>query len=208
MTPERTDFETLEDISFHEALRRFAIGEVHSQFYAVDSASHRKETMDFLVSGNEQHERVGIDRALQRRRPLIGALPPGIHWFLGTLILSPALFERLLTIPDPEWKRRSGGSCQLVAAAKFLSDHPGADPRVTSISVALSLGAVEMTGITLLAREPSGPFTVVEGTGRLIALYWAQNAPSVAMTRIQVVLGLAPLTVPTSSDPPTSEQSA
>jgi len=66
-----------------------------------------------------------------------------------------------------------------------------------------------MTGITLLAFDPSGPFTVLEGTGRLIALLLTRGAPERATARIEVALGICPRApTPITSAPPISERSA
>ncbi|MCG6537998.1 MAG: hypothetical protein L7F78_25605, partial [Syntrophales bacterium LBB04] len=73
-------------------------------------------------------------------------------------------------------------------------DSPGEDRRVDPIISAFKKGQVEMAGITLFGSTREGPFTIVEGTGRLVAVYLRNIAEPFSprlQDEIEVVLGLS-----------------
>ena len=77
----------------------------------------------------------------------------------------------LKTIQDTGWTTYSRGSHILSDAANYLSTNPEADERVTSIVDGVREGHVELQGITLIAHSEAGPYVIVEGTARLVAVY-------------------------------------
>jgi hypothetical protein len=182
------------EITKHEMVRRFAIGEVYSHFFSQDEP-YRQETLNFLTSGNDELERCGIQRHWGwSRGAFVSSLPNDTEWSLARLRLSEDEFARLRIVNGGGWMRYTDRSLRLVDAAIFLQANPGCDRRVAEIISALNRGQCEMCGITLFSHSLEGPFTIVEGTARLLALYLncIQKKSTILCTEeIEVVLGLS-----------------
>ena len=175
-------------------LRRFAIGEVYSEFYDSPTDRHRQESFCLLTSGNSESEIEGIKRVLARRAEYVNSVPDGTRWYLAKLTISEKSFSDLRTINEPEWVRRSRGTKKLIDAAFFIRDCKGLDQRIDSIISGFKKSQVEMVGITLFGSTREGPFTIVEGTGRLIAVflcYIAELSSLSSHDELEVVLGLS-----------------
>ena len=182
----------IREITFQEMLRRFAIGEVFSDFYRAPSNESRNETLQLLESGKHSQETEGIERVLSGRHFLVKSLPQETKWYLAKLPITLDNFLAIQTINDSGWVNHSGGTQKLIDAAINLRDAPGKDIRVDSIVSAFKQGNVEMRGITLMGQSENGPYTIAEGNGRLVAVYLCcvdeQSSP-ICKSEIEVVLG-------------------
>jgi len=177
-------------------LRRWAVSETFSDFYRPLDDEHRKETLRLLKSKDQNREIKGINRALAGRRNYVESIPRKAHWCLANLPVTQDQFSALRTINDPGWVSHSGGTRKLVDAAINLRNTPGTDSRVDAIMSAFKQGNVEMQGITLIGQSKKGPFTIAEGTGRLVSLYLccvAEQSSLICQSEIEVALGITPI---------------
>jgi hypothetical protein len=162
-------------IDHHGALKRWAIGEVNSQFfcrcYGYDP-EFRQQTLALLKSGDPIKEAEGIRRHYKTRASFIGSIPADTEWFLASFHVIDNEFQGLRTIRDPGWEKHSGGSYLLCEAAENLIANPCEDPRLFPIILGLPDGNVNLTGITLWSMTKEGPYIIAEGTARLVAIYY------------------------------------
>ena len=173
--------------------RRFAIGEVHSEFFYSKDESIKQETIKLLTSGNHELECRGIQKHTFRRRYIVD-LPNDTQWHIAQLRLSEEEFARLRTVKITGWEEYTNGSFKLIDAANYLDANPNRDPRVAAVISACEKGKLCMYGITLLGKTLTSPLTIVEGTARLVAIYLkcVQNKSSPLCTeKIEVVIGLS-----------------
>ena len=188
----------IREITFHEMLRRFAVGETFSEFYQAPNEEHRKETLRLLKSGEQNLEKEGINRALERRGCVVNSFYPlRVKWYLANLPVTYGQFSAIKTFNDPSWVCHSGGTQELIDAAINLRNAPGKDRRVDGIVSAFKLGDVEMQGITLIGKSEEGPFTIAEGNGRLVAVYLCcvvEQSSRMCLSEIEVVLGISAIT--------------
>lgn len=187
--------EIIREISIQEVLRRIAIGEIRSNFFPVDE-SCKKSTLACLRSDNAELIAKGIEiyLAISGRTVFFSTLPKNTRWYLAHLSSTKEEYRNINTINRDEWKIRSKHTCNLVEASDFLDGHPELDDRVCQISDAFSTGTVELTGITLHSQSLHGPSTIVEGHGRLIALYrhCVKKTPVTGAEKNVVALGISP----------------
>ena len=184
----------VENITEHEMARRFAIGEVHSRFFFTPEESIRREALSFLTSGYHKLECRGIEQHWKARGTFVKSLPADTVWSLAKLRLSENEFAQLHTVNVDGWVSYTNGSLRLIDAAIFLQANPGRDPRVSAIISACNQGQLEICGITLFGQTLNGPFTIVEGTARLVALYLncvQKNTSPLCTDEIDIVLGLS-----------------
>jgi len=174
--------------------RRFAIGEVYSYYFCPDEL-YRKETLNFLTSGDYALERLGIQRHWEwSRRDFVNSLPNDTEWSLAQLRLSEDEFARLRTVNDGGWISYTDGSLRLVDAAIFLQANVHVDQRVAAVISACNQGQCEMCGITLFGHTLEGQLTIVEGHSRLVALYLnsvQKQSTTLCTEEIEVVLGIS-----------------
>ena len=183
----------IREITFHEMLRRFAVGEAFSDFYQAPNDEHRMEMLRLLKSGEQNQEIEGIEQVLKGRKFLVNSFPQGAKWYLANMPITLDQFSAIQTINDPGWVSHSGGTLKLIDAATNLRDAPGTDVRVDAILSAFKQGDVEMQGITLIGQSEEGPFTIAEGNGRLVSVYLCcvdeQSSP-ICQNEIEVALGI------------------
>jgi hypothetical protein len=183
----------VKNITKHEMNRRFVIGEVYSEFFPSRDELYKQETLNFLNSGDVDLEHIGIQRHWKRGN-FLNFLPNDTAWSLSQLRLSEDEFARLRTVNDGDWIKYTNRSLRLIDAAIFLQANPGSDQRVAEVISAFNRGQCEMCGITLFSDSLEGPFTIVEGTARLVALYLncIQKKSTILCTEeIEVVFGLS-----------------
>jgi len=184
----------LRKIDIHEMARRFAIGEVNSEFFFSQDEIFKKKTLQLLTSGDYNLECLGIQNHQKTRGSFVDSLPGDTKWFLAKLRMSEDEFEQLRTIKDDGWVKYTNGSLRLIDAAIFLAANPEADARVTRVIGACKQGSIELCGITLFGRTANGPLTIVEGTARLVSLYLTnikqQSCPH-RLEEIEIALGLS-----------------
>ncbi|QNK63804.1 hypothetical protein H7F33_04730 [Pedobacter sp. PAMC26386] len=183
----------IEKIDRHEVLRRWAIGEVHSEFFNPFDEGGREETMQMLLSGSHYLERGGIDMVLEFKQRLVDSISLSVKWYKAILEINKSDLDMIYTLQIPGWERNTEGSFLVADAAKNINAMPLLDPRVTSIYSALQNREVKLQGITLLAVDKIGPYVVVEGAGRLTSIYIAQQLNHLDLikdNRIEVALGL------------------
>lgn len=183
----------IEKIDRHEVLRRWAIGEVHSEFFNPLYESGREETMKMLFSGNRYLEREGIDTVLEFKQSLVDSISLYVKWYKAILEINRSDLDMVYTLQLPGWERNTDGSYLVADAAKNINEMPFLDPRVTGIYNALKDREVKLQGITLLAVDKIGPYVAVEGTGRLTSIYMAQqlnNLDLIKDNQVEIALGL------------------
>lgn len=183
----------IEKIDRHEVLRRWAIGEVYSEFFNPRYESGREETMKMLFSGNRYLEREGIDIVLEFKQSLVDSISLYVKWYKAILEINRSDLDMVYTLQLPGWERNTEGSYLVADAAKNINEIPFLDTRVTGIYNALKDREVKLQGITLLAVDKIGPYVAVEGTGRLTSIYMAQqlnNLDLIKDNQVEVALGL------------------
>lgn len=183
----------IEKIDRHEVLRRWAIGEVYSEFFNPLYESGREETMKMLFSGNRYLEREGIDVVLEFKQSLVDSISLYVKWYKAILEINKSDLDMVYTLQLPGWERNTDGSYLVADAAKNINEMPFLDARVTGIYNAFKDREVKLQGITLLAVDKIGPYVAVEGTGRLTSIYMAQqlnNLNLVKDNQVEIALGL------------------
>lgn len=183
----------IEKIDRHEVLRRWAIGEVYSQFFNPIYESCRRETLNKLLSGSTYLENEGIDIVLEFKQELIDSISDHINWYTAFLELKKSDLDLVYTLQLPGWERNTHGSYLVADAARNLQITPYLDARVNSIYQGLKNKKVKMEGITLLAVDKVGPYVAIEGTGRLTGIYIAQQLEQLDLLEtdgIEITLGL------------------
>jgi hypothetical protein len=183
----------IEKIDRHEVLRKWAIGEVYSEFFNPLYDSAREETMGMLLSGSRYLEREGIDSVLEHKQSLVDSISLYVKWYRAVLEINKSDLDMVYTLQLPGWERNTDGSFLIADAARNIQSVPFLDPRVTGIFNSLKNKDVKLEGITLLAVDKIGPYVAVEGTGRLTSIYMAQQLEQLDLIKnnqIEVSLGL------------------
>jgi len=183
----------IEKIDRHEVLRRWAVGEVYSEFFNPLYESSRQETLAMLLSGSKYLEKEGIDNVLELKQGLVDSISLYINWYRATLELNKSDLDLVYTLQLPGWERNTEGSYLIADAARNIQQVPYLDARVTGIYRALKNKEVKLEGITLLAVDKIGPYVAVEGTGRLTSIYMAQRLEHldiIANNQVEITLGL------------------
>ena len=183
----------IEKIDRHEVLRRWAVGEVYSQFFTPLYESNRQETLAMLLSGSRYLEKEGIDNVLELKQGLVDSISLYINWYRAYLEINKSDLDLVYTLQLPGWERSTEGSYLIADAARNIQQVPYLDARVTGIYRALKNKEVKLDGITLLAVDKVGPYVAVEGTGRLTGIYIAQQLDRLDLldnNQVEVTLGL------------------
>lgn len=186
-----------ERIDKHEMLRLWAIGEVYVDLLTPKNNKTAKEILTLLKSKDVTLERKGIELALKSHHwDLIGFIPEDIVWYKAILEVTNPEFYKLNTLPVEELARISNNTFRVAYAANLMMKKPDLDQRISGIINAMKRGGeeVQFSGITLLAREANGPYTILEGNGRLISLYYLEFIEKLRICPelgIEVVLGLS-----------------
>lgn len=185
----------ISEIDRHEALRRWAIGEVKSQFFYSQNPDIQEETLLLLKSGDRDKEAEGIRRHHKKRGCYIGSIPADTKWSSTSFDVVEDKFQGLRTIRDNnKWNEYSSGTYLFCVAANYLIRNPGADQRISSIIRGLPDGNVCLTGITLISDAKEGAYTIAEGTARLVAIYYHcifKGTKLFANNAIEVSLGIS-----------------
>lgn len=188
--------------SFHEVQRRWALGELQSQFFPSDDREVIAETRGLLESPRRVDQETGLARHRVTRGEYIRSLPADTEWSIARLDCGDPGIGRFRTIDVPGWRRLTGGTLLVADAARAIAETPGLDPRVEGIWESLESDRFESIGLTLIGRGGAGPFTVVEGTGRLVSVYGSRlrgTLPPGLGTHLEVALGLSETRWPPAS---------
>jgi hypothetical protein len=184
-------------IEAHEMKRRWAVGEIKSEFCLNRNPTWQEETLLLLESSNLHEQVKGIERYRDNltypKKQLFDSMPHDTRWSLVTLPLIEQELEKLRTIHDRNWKKYTAGTYLLCKAVTYLTEHPEEDSRISFIISNLPDKKIEMRGITLLANKEEGPYEIKEGNGRLGAVYYHCILNSVKLfenDEIEVALGL------------------
>lgn len=184
-------------IDKHEMLRLWAIGEVYVDLLNPEKSKTGKETLTLLNARNIILERKGIERALKNHHwSLIEFIPEDTVWYKGVLEVNRPEFYKLNTLPVEDLARITNNTFRVAYAASIVIKKPDLDQRISGIINAMKKGReeVQFLGITLLANETNGPYTILEGNGRLISLYYLEFIEKLKICpegQIEVVLGLS-----------------
>jgi hypothetical protein len=183
----------LEKIDRHEVLRRWAVGEVYSEFFNPVCEANREETLSMLLSGSHYLEKEGINNVLEFKQGLVDSISMYINWYRALLEINKSDLDMVYTLQLPGWEKNTYGSFLIADAARNIHQVPYLDNRVTSIYGALKNKEVKLEGITLLAVDKVGPYVAVEGTGRLTSIYMAQQLEHLDLidqNSVEVTLGI------------------
>lgn len=175
--------------------KRWAIGEVKSQFFYCDDPAVQEETFLLLKSGDPIKEEKGIKRHHICRGYFINSIPSDTKWFLASILIIEDEFSQLRTIKDNNgWNKYSSGSYLFCDAANYLIKNPDVDQRIKSIINRLRDRNIEFTGITFISEKKKKPYIIAEGTARLVAIYYHCILNKVKIfenNAIEVVLGVS-----------------
>ncbi len=181
------------DTTWHEMHRRWTLGELDSTTFGV-GRENQEAVRTLLESGNETFESKGI-LSHHKRINYWNSLPADTEWKTARLELTDLEFERIRTIQDPQgWGFLTNGSYKLVDAALNIESGTRVDARISGAVSALSLGSLNLTGITLHSTLGSEVYTVAEGSARLVALYLCcvKNVPKPqCIDAIDVIWGVS-----------------
>lgn len=183
----------VEKIDRHEVLKRWAIGEVYSEFFNPAYEFHRADTLAMLQSGSRYLEAEGIDLVLELKQVLVDSLSQYIKWYKAILEINKSDLDMVYTLQLPGWERNTEGSYLIADAARNIRQLPYLDKRVSGIYEAFKNQEARLEGITLLAVDKIGPYVAVEGNGRLTAIYMAQQIDKLNLiqdNQIEITLGL------------------
>ena len=189
--------ELIRKIKKHEMLRRWAIGEVYVEYLSSINEEIPQETLRLLNSGSPGLERKGIKRSLKGHHlSLVDCLPSDVSWYLAKMELNQPELNKLYTLPVPELAKITNFTYRVPYAAKIVQNIPSLNTRVTGIIDAFKSDAsqVQLSGITFLAKQVEGPYTIIEGNGRTIGLYntlFLEKIKVIKGNHIEVVLGLS-----------------
>lgn len=186
----------LKKIKKHEMLRRWAIAEVYVEYLGALNKIIPQQLLQLLYSEDITKEEEGIDQALKPHHlSLANCLSDDVCWYLANLEINISEFNKLNTLPIPEFGGMTQYTYQVSSAARQLHDNPNLDLRINRIKEAAKRKGkqVQWSGITLIASSVDGPFTIIEGNGRLISLYqilFLENNQSYFDGEIEVVIGI------------------
>lgn len=188
----------INSIDLHEMERCWAIGEVKSQFFINNNPCVREETLSLLESDDLNKQKEGVEKYLQNstKRKLIESFRSNAkwEWFSACLPVVKHEFSKLKVIKYPKWGEYSCGSYLLFDAANYLINNLGIDERICSIICGLPHKKIEMRGITLISQKNEGPYEIIEGNGRLVAVYYHcifRGTKIFENDSLEVVLGIS-----------------
>ncbi|WP_316747207.1 hypothetical protein [Pedobacter gandavensis] len=187
----------IKKINHHEMLRRWAIAEVYVEHLDSIDETIPQDMLQLLHSNDTDLEKEGIIRSLKPHHlSLMDCLPTDVSWYMADLEVKLEEFNKLQTIGVEGFARMTNDSYLVADAAKTLQRNRGMDLRIDGIKQALKAGSnkIQWLGITLLASGIEGPFTIVDGNGRLISLYqllFLENNQRLLNSQMEVVLGIS-----------------
>lgn len=174
--------------------RLFCIGEINSSFYQPPSQECRLRTQALLESESTTDWEEGIKQFVYRHG-FFCSLPENTKWCTAELPLSDREFKKLRTVCECDcsggWCRYTERSHLLVHAAERLKKGEISDPRLEQVLASITSGNVETRGITLIAQSECGPYTIVEGHARLLALYLSRVDDRISPGTLAITLGLS-----------------
>lgn len=182
----------------HEMLRLWAISEVHVEFLNAVHEDRPKHLLKLLNSRNLVLEEKGINQILKDQHlRLIKFIPADVIWYKAWLDINKIEFNRLNTLPVSDLARITNNTHRVAYGANIVPKHPFLNSRINRIIKQLEYdkSEVQFSGITLLAKNVNGPYTIIEGNGRLISLYHLQIIKQVKLIpdeQLAVVLGISP----------------
>jgi hypothetical protein len=189
----------IERIEKQEILRLWAIGEVYVELLNLENQRAAREVLNLLISGDKKLEKGGIDRVLKDHHwSLIEFIPKDTVWYRARLEVNRTEFNKLNTLPVADLARITNNTFRLAYAATIVKKRPDLNDRISSIIEAMKKeeNEVQLSGITLLAKDIDGPYTILEGNGRLIGLYhleFIEKINKVPIAGIDVVIGFSDL---------------
>lgn len=195
MQPIDVAMKLIREIEKQEMLRRWAIAEVYVEYLNAIETDVPNEILALLYSGDPDMELDGISRALKEHHfSLVDCLPSDVSWYLVELEIKQSEFDQLYTLPVPDLELITNYTFRVADAAHMIQKNRVSEDRINEIKNALKLGRVQLSGITLLAKRFTGPYTIIEGNGRLISLYnllFVEASCKMLNDHIEVVIGLS-----------------
>ncbi|SDM27261.1 hypothetical protein SAMN05421820_103376 [Pedobacter steynii] len=184
-------------VSRHEMLRLWAIGEVYVELLNPENKATANKALDLLNSKAPLLEKEGIEQVLKSHHwSLIDFIPKDTVWYRAVLEVNKFEFNKLNTLPVADLARITNNTFRLAYAATIVVKRPDLNPRINGIINAMKKRRqeVQFSGITLLAKGIDGPYTILEGNGRLISLYHLEFIEKLKISdngEIEVLIGLS-----------------
>ncbi|WP_342328692.1 hypothetical protein [Pedobacter sp. FW305-3-2-15-E-R2A2] len=182
-------------IDKHEMLRLWAIGEIYVDLLNPENRETALKHLSLLNAKDLISERKGIEQILKKHHwSLIDFIPEDTIWYKAILELNKPEFYKLNNLPVDDLGKITNNTFRVAYAANIIRIKPDLNRRISGIIDAMKKGEVQFSGITLLASEVNGPYTILEGNGRLISLYnleFIEKLKVCAERQIEVVLGLS-----------------
>lgn len=178
-------------------LRRWAVGEVYVEYLSSINDAVPQGILRLLHSGNYRQEKEGIEKSLKGHHlSLVDCLPSDISWYLAKMDLNREELNKLRTLPVPELAKITNYTYRVPYAAKLIQNNPSLNTRITGIINAFRSDSsqVQLSGMTFLAKQKEGPYTIIEGNGRSISLYNTlilKDHKVIKDNDIEVVLGFS-----------------
>ncbi len=188
--------ELLKEITAREMLRRWAIGEAYVDFAADGDEGTLNERLTSLESDDLDVQKKATYSVLKQRHfSLMDCVPEDTIWYLCTLKTDKNTFGLLKNLFVPDLARITNNTYRIPYAAYITHAFPELNPRITAIAEAFRQGRdVSLSGISLLAKSTEGPFTIIEGNGRLTSLYqllFNEKRTLSIPENLEVVLGIS-----------------
>lgn len=187
----------IERINKQEMMRCWAVGEVCGEFLNALNEGPLKQVLAWLKSGNLELERKAIFSVLKSHHlSLLDFIPEDTQWYKALLMVDKISFNQLNVLPVRELAAISNYTYRVCYAANILRKNPELNERISYIAETMrdNNRPVQLSGITLFAKNQKGPYTIIEGNGRLISLYIIQlleDRNIIENGWIEVVLGIS-----------------
>lgn len=187
----------IKKIKKHEMLRRWAIGELYVEMLRNTDQEYIINQLSILNSGDDKAEDAAINEILKtHHHSLVECIPEDAVWHTAILDVNQLEFNKLYTLPVPDLAKITNYTYRISYGARIVNQKPELNPRINCIKKAFEVNRknVQLSGITLLAKSVEGPYTIVEGNGRLISLYqlhFFENQQIIENGTIDVIVGLS-----------------
>lgn len=197
LTTEIIYMKLIEKIEKKEMLRRWAIGEAHVDLLGDADKVYVSKQLACLNAKDDRAVETVVQEILKtHHHSLVKCIPEDAVWYTAVLDVNRLEFNKLYTLPVPDLAKVTNYTYRISYGAKILEQQPDLNPRIKGIKHAFkeSGNNVQLSGITLLAKSIAGPYTIVEGNGRLISLYqlhFFERQKVIQDGTIEVVIGFS-----------------
>lgn len=183
--------EIIRKINYSEVLHRWAIGETKSKRFKNPNS----EQNIILLKSSDPNEIIkGINAQLYPRRYLLNSLPVNTKWYLSFMPIIPEEFLKMFNIMAPGWDKLSNQTYKLIDTVDYLIKYPEKSKEISEgFKKTPNINEDFQIGITLLAKSLDGPYTIIEGNSRMVALcyhYVIKKKKCYNTNKIELVIGI------------------